>query len=54
MNENLVATREAADLTREQIGQLAVDAFEASWLTSAEKRALRGGLDRFAASWAGP
>ena len=30
--------------------ELAVNAFEASWLPSQEKRALRGRLDRFVAS----
>ncbi len=52
MNENLVATQEAADLSREQIVQLAVNAFEASWLPPEEKRALRSRLDRFVASQA--
>ena len=54
MNENLIATQVAAELSRDQIVQLAVNAFEASWLAAAEKRALRGRLDRFVASWAGP
>ena len=40
MNENLVATQEAADLTRDQIVQLAVNAYEASWLEAPEKRDL--------------
>ena len=38
MNENLVATQEAADLTRDQIVQLAVNAYEASWFEAPEKR----------------
>ena len=50
MNENLVATWEAAELTRDQIVQLAVNAFEASWLPPEDKRALRGRLDAYAAS----
>ena len=54
MNENLVATQEAANLTQEQMVQLAVNAFEASWLPPEEKRALRSRLDRFVASQAGP
>ena len=47
MNENLIATQEAADLTREQITQLAVNAFEASWLPPEEKAVLLGRLDRY-------
>ena len=50
MNENLVATQEAADLTRDQIVQLAVNAFEASWLPSEEKGALRSQLERYVES----
>ena len=53
MNENLIATQEAADLSRDQIVQLAVNAFEASWAPAQEKRALRGRLDRFITSQAG-
>ena len=53
MNENLVATQEAADLTRDQIVSLAVNAFEASWLPAEEKGALRGRLDRYVASETG-
>ena len=47
MNENLVATQEAADLTRDQIVQLAVHALEASWLPPEEQRALRWRLDGY-------
>ena len=54
MNENLVATREAAGLSRDQIVQLAVNAFEASWLPEQEKRELRSRLDWFVASRADP
>lgn len=50
MYENLIETREAADLTRGRIVQLAVNAFDASWLPPEEKRALRSRLDRFVAS----
>ena len=50
LNENLVATQEAADLTRDQIVQLAVNALEASWLTPEEQHALRCGLDGYMAS----
>ena len=53
MTENLVATQEAADLTRDQIVQLAVNAFEASWQSAEEKQALRSQLDRYVASSAG-
>ena len=52
MNENLVAAWEAAELSREQIVQLAVNAFEASWLPPEEQRALRSRLDRYVASHA--
>ena len=47
INENLVATQEAADLTQDQIVQLAVNAFEASWQPAEEKQALRGRLDSY-------
>ena len=53
MNENLVATQEAADLSRDQIVRLAANAFEASWLPAEEKRALRSRLDGYIASQAG-
>ena len=52
INENLVATQEAAGLTREQVVRLAVNAFEASWLPQDEKQALRGRLERYVASQA--
>ena len=45
-----MATQDTADLTRDQIVQLAVNAFEASWLAPKEKRALRSELDRHVAS----
>ena len=53
MNENLVATQEAADLTRDQIVQLAVNAYEASWLEAPEKRDLLSQLDHYVASTEG-
>ena len=53
MNENLVATQEAADLSRDQIVRLAVNAFEASWLPAGEKRALLSRLDGYVGSQAG-
>ena len=52
--ENLVATQEEADLTRDQVVRLAANAFEASWLPPEEKRVLRGRLDGYAASEAAP
>ena len=52
MNENLVAVWEAAELSREQIAELAVNAFDASWLPPEEQRALRSRLDRYVASHA--
>ena len=53
MNENLVATQEAADLTRDQIVQLAVNAYEESWLEAPEKRDLLSQLDHYVASTEG-
>ena len=53
VNENLVATQEAADLSRDQVVRLVANAFEASWLPADEKRALRGRLDDYVASSAG-
>ena len=50
MNENLVATWEAADLGRDQIVQLAVNALEAAWLTPEERGALRRRLERYVES----
>ena len=52
VNENLVATQEAADLTRDQIVQLAVNAFEASWQPAEAKEALRSRLDGYVESQA--
>lgn len=57
LNENFVATQEAAELTRGQVVRLAANAFEASWLPEDEKRALGGRLDAYvsgAASAAAP
>ena len=53
LSENLVATQEAADLTRDQIVQLAVNDLEASWLPPEEQRALRCRLDGYVASKGG-
>ena len=53
MNENLVATQDAADLSRDQVVRLALNAVEASWQPAEEKQALRSRLDRYVASAAG-
>ncbi len=53
VNENLVATQEAADLSRDQVVRLVANAFEASWLPADEKRALRGRLDSYVESAVG-
>ena len=50
VHENLVATQEEADLSRDQVVQLAANAFEASWLPAEEKRALLGRLEEYASS----
>ena len=52
IHENLVATQEAADLTRDQVVRLAANAFEASWLPPEEKRDLRSRLDGYVESQA--
>ncbi|MDE0051773.1 MAG: adenosine deaminase [Rhodospirillales bacterium] len=52
--ENLVATQEEADLSRDQVVRLAANAFEASWLQADEKRAFSDRLAGYAASGAGP
>ena len=51
--ENLVATQEEADLTRDQVVRLAANAFEASWLAEEEKRVFLGLLDGYVTSEAG-
>jgi adenosine deaminase len=45
MNENLIATQEAAQLDKGQVIQLAINAFEASWLPAEQKDALLRRLD---------
>lgn len=47
MNENLIATQEAAGLDRDQVVQLVTNAFEASWQTRAERDALLARLDGY-------
>ena len=49
MNENLIATQEAAQLNKVQIIQLMINAFEASWLPTDKKDALLRQLDSYAA-----
>ena len=53
IQENLVATQEEADLSRDQVVRLAANAFEASWLPADEKRAFCERLEGYAASEAG-
>lgn len=48
MTENLIATQEAAALNRDQVVQLARNAFEASWLPAQDKTELLQALDRYA------
>ena len=50
VQENLVATQEEADLSRDQVVRLAANAFEASWLPAEEQRALLSRLEGYAAS----
>ncbi len=50
MNENLVAVRDAAGLSREQIVQLARNAFTISWLDRQDKDRYLGALEAYAAS----
>ena len=52
MNENLIATQQAAALDRSQIVQLALNALECSWLPADEKDSLLRRLDGYVASTA--
>ena len=54
IHENLVATQEEADLSRDQVVRLAANAFEASWLPADEKRAFSDRLAGYVACEAGP
>jgi len=47
MTENLIATQQAAKLSKEQVIQLAVNAFEGSWLSQPEKNGLRQKLEDY-------
>ncbi len=49
INENLIATQKAADLSKGQIVQLAINAFEGSWLSLREKNAFLRKLDAYVA-----
>jgi len=49
MTENLIATQEAADLDQRQVARLVRNAFEASWLPSADKDRLLRELDGYTA-----
>ena len=50
VQENLIATQEEADLSRDQVVRLAANAFEASWLSAEEQCALLGRLEGYVAS----
>ncbi len=50
MTENLIATQQAADLSRDQIVQLSVNAFEGGWLPSEERDGYLAQLTRFASA----
>ncbi|MBT3701338.1 MAG: adenosine deaminase [Alphaproteobacteria bacterium] len=49
MNENLIATQREAELTRAQVIQLTINAFEGSWLPTADKTAFLQKLDTYVA-----
>jgi adenosine deaminase len=49
MNENLDAVRDAANLTRDELVQLARNAFTISWLGEDERRRYIDTLDEYAA-----
>ena len=50
MNENLIATQQAAALDKSQLVQLALNAFECSWLPADEKDSLLRRLDGYVAA----
>jgi len=50
MNENLIATQQAVNLSREQMLQLAVNAIEGSWLSQDERAPYLAELNAYAAS----
>ena len=49
MNENLIATQQAVDLSREQMLQLAVNAIEGSWLSQDERAPYLADLKNYVA-----
>ena len=49
MNENLLAVQEAAGLTRDELVQLARNAFTVGWLAQDEKDGYLAALERYAA-----
>lgn len=48
ITENLLATQEAAHLSKDEVNQLAYNAIDASWLPENEKQELRDALSAFA------
>jgi adenosine deaminase len=48
MNENFIETAKAIDLSKEEIGTLMKNGFEASWLTTEEKEKWKVEIDAFA------
>ncbi len=40
MNDNFIAIAEALDLSNEELKQLAINSFEASFITDADRRAM--------------
>jgi adenine deaminase len=49
MNENLIATMREANLSKAQVIQLTINAFEGSWLPAADKKAFLQELDAYGA-----
>ena len=50
MNENLIATQQAVNLSREQMLQLAINAIEGSWLSQDERAPYLAELNAYAAN----
>jgi adenosine deaminase len=49
MNENLIATQQAVDLSREQLTQLAINAIEGSWLSQEDRAPYLADLKNYVA-----